>query len=46
MSFVIGASMATAWLLPEEHSDSAEAVIATSTPLPVLSLHSLKHLAG
>jgi len=38
--------MATAWLLSEEHSDTGEAVIATSTPLPVLSLHSRKHLAG
>jgi hypothetical protein len=32
-SFVIGASVATAWLLQEEDSGTAEAVIATSTPL-------------
>lgn len=39
MSFVIDASMAAAWLLPEEFSDAAEAVIATiDAPCPVPSL--------
>jgi predicted nucleic acid-binding protein len=37
--FVIDASMAAAWLLPEEFSDAAEAVIATiDAPCPVPSL--------
>ncbi|MGE7370465.1 type II toxin-antitoxin system VapC family toxin [Neorhizobium sp. NPDC001467] len=39
MSFVIDASMAAAWLLPEEFSDAAEAVMATvNAPCPVPSL--------
>ncbi|CCF22373.1 PilT protein domain protein (plasmid) [Pseudorhizobium banfieldiae] len=39
MAFVIDASMAAAWLLPEEYSDAAEAVIATiNAPCPVPSL--------
>lgn len=39
MSFVIDASMAAAWLLPEEFSDAADAVIATiDAPCPVPSL--------
>jgi predicted nucleic acid-binding protein len=39
MSFVIDASLAAAWLLPEEFSDAAEAVIATiDAPCPVPSL--------
>jgi predicted nucleic acid-binding protein len=39
MSFVIDASMAAAWLLPEEFSDPAETVIATlETPCPAPSL--------
>jgi predicted nucleic acid-binding protein len=39
MSFVIDASMAAAWLLPEEYSDAAEIVIASITaPCPIPSL--------
>lgn len=39
MAFVIDASVAAAWLLPEEYSDAAEAVIATiNAPCPVPSL--------
>lgn len=39
MTFVIDASMAAAWLLPEEFSDAAETVIATITsPCPIPSL--------
>ena len=39
MSFVIDASLAAAWLLPEEYSDAAETVIASiSEPCPVPSL--------
>jgi predicted nucleic acid-binding protein len=39
MSFVIDASMAAAWLLPEEYSDAAEMVIASITaPCPIPSL--------
>lgn len=39
MSFVMDASLAAAWLLPEEYSDAAEAVIATiQAPCPVPSL--------
>lgn len=39
MSFVIDASIVAAWLLPEEYSDTAEAVIATiEAPCPVPSL--------
>lgn len=39
MSFVIDASMAAAWLLPEEFSDAAEAVVASiSEACPVPSL--------
>ncbi|MBY5474665.1 PIN domain-containing protein [Rhizobium leguminosarum bv. viciae] len=39
MSFVIDASLAAAWLLPEEYSDAAETVIASiSKPCPVPSL--------
>jgi len=39
MAFVIDASMAAAWLLPEEYSDAAEIVIASiNAPCPVPSL--------
>lgn len=39
MSFVIDASMAAAWLLPEEYSDAAEIVISSITaPCPIPSL--------
>jgi predicted nucleic acid-binding protein len=39
MSFVIDASLAAAWLLPEEYSDAAETIIATiASPCPVPSL--------
>ncbi|WP_137132621.1 type II toxin-antitoxin system VapC family toxin [Rhizobium sp. FY34] len=39
MSFVIDASLAAAWLLPEEYSEAAEAVIGSiSDPCPVPSL--------
>lgn len=39
MAFVIDASMAAAWLLPEDYSEAAEAVIATiDAPCPVPSL--------
>jgi len=39
MSFVIDASIVAAWLLPEEYSDTSEAVIATiEAPCPVPSL--------
>lgn len=39
MSFVIDASLAAAWLLPEEYSDAAETVIASiSEPCPAPSL--------
>ncbi|MBP1852854.1 type II toxin-antitoxin system VapC family toxin [Rhizobium halophytocola] len=39
MTFVIDASMAAAWLLPEEFSDAADAVIATiDAPCPIPSL--------
>lgn len=39
MAFVIDASMAAAWLLPEEYSDAAETVIASiNAPCPVPSL--------
>ncbi|WP_315858687.1 hypothetical protein [Rhizobium leguminosarum] len=38
MSFVIDASLAAAWLLPEEYSDAAETVIASiSKPCPAPS---------
>lgn len=39
MAFVLDASMAAAWLLPEEYSEAAEAVIARiDAPCPVPSL--------
>jgi predicted nucleic acid-binding protein len=39
MYYVIDASMAAAWLLPEDYSDAAESVIATiDAPCPVPSL--------
>ncbi|WP_313606798.1 type II toxin-antitoxin system VapC family toxin [Rhizobium sp.] len=39
MYYVVDASMAAAWLLPEEHSDAAEVVIASMSELcPVPSL--------
>lgn len=39
MAFVIDASLAVAWLLPEEYSEVAETIIAsTTTPCPVPSL--------
>ena len=39
MAFVVDASMAAAWLLPEEYSDAAETVIASiNAPCPVPSL--------
>ncbi|GGG16492.1 MULTISPECIES: type II toxin-antitoxin system VapC family toxin [Rhizobium] len=39
MPFVMDASMAAAWLLPEDFSDAAEAVIATiDAPCPVPTL--------
>lgn len=41
MAFVIDASMAAAWLLPEEFSDAAETVIASveaPCPCPVVLL--------
>ncbi len=39
MHFVVDASIVAAWLLPEEYSDAAEAVIATISDLcPVPSL--------
>ncbi|OJG00400.1 type II toxin-antitoxin system VapC family toxin [Pararhizobium antarcticum] len=39
MSFVIDASLAAAWLLPEEYSDAAETLIASiSEPCPAPSL--------
>ncbi|EPE94029.1 PilT protein domain protein (plasmid) [Rhizobium grahamii CCGE 502] len=39
MAFVIDASLAAAWLLPEEYSEAAETIIAAITaPCPVPSL--------
>lgn len=39
MAFVIDASMAAAWLLPEEHSEVAESVVSSIIePCPVPSL--------
>lgn len=39
MAFVLDASMAAAWLLPEEYSDAAETVISTiEAPCPIPSL--------
>jgi len=39
MSFVLDASMAAAWLLPEEYSDAAEGVISSiRAPCPIPSL--------
>lgn len=39
MAFVIDSSIGAAWLLPEEYSDAAEAMIATiGAPCPVQSL--------
>lgn len=39
MHFVVDASLASAWLLPEEYSDAAETAIASiSEPCPVPSL--------
>ena len=39
MTFVSDASLAAAWLLPEEYSDAAEAIVASiSEPCPVPSL--------
>jgi predicted nucleic acid-binding protein len=39
MSFVIDASLIAAWLLPEEYSDDAEAIISSiAEPCPVPSL--------
>ena len=39
MAFVIDASMAAAWLLPEDYSEAADAVITTiDAPCPVPSL--------
>ena len=39
MTFVIDASMAAAWLLPEDYSEAADAVITTiDAPCPVPSL--------
>lgn len=39
MSFIIDASLAAAWLLPEEFSDAADEIVASiTTPCPVPSL--------
>lgn len=39
MHFVVDASLAAAWLLPEEYSEAAETAIASiSEPYPVPSL--------
>jgi predicted nucleic acid-binding protein len=44
---VVDASIAVAWLLPEEHSDAAEAVIATlsgRSPVPSLFWHETRNI--
>ncbi|RWN02256.1 MAG: PIN domain-containing protein [Mesorhizobium sp.] len=47
MAFVLDASVAAAWLLPEEHSDAAEALIGALTaqcPVPSLFWHEARSI--